>query len=401
MEVQVDFFQPNFKNDAYQVYTQLRSEDPVHRVTLPDGQTAWMVMDYENALAVLKDDRLIKDPTKLLDQEELKRMMPVKEREIFTHHMLSSDPPDHSRLRSLVHKAFTPRMVEQLEGRIEQIANQLLEGFVHRGQVDLITEYAYPLPIIIICEMLGIPERDHDQFREWTSAIFDSSNNPEKMKEAQENTRAFIRYLQVLIEERRQDPSDDLISALVHAEEEGDMLTEKELYATISLLIIAGHETTVNLIGNGVRALLESPDQLEKLKRAPELAPSAVEEILRYYSPVEVSSNRWASESFMLQGRKINKGDRVLAVVASANRDETRFENPDRFDITRRDNRHLTFGMGIHFCLGAPLARLEGRIALNALLHHLPNMKLQGEFDSLQWRDSFFNRGLIKLPIVW
>ncbi|WP_276207683.1 cytochrome P450 family protein [Paludifilum halophilum] len=395
----LDFFSSEFKAEAYPVYAELRAKDPVYRITMPDGQTGWVITRYQDAVSALKDNRLVKNPRGLISSEDM--VLSTMERDFITRHMLSSDPPDHTRLRSLVHKAFTPRMIEGLRQRIEQIVHGLLDEAEQRKRMDLIDDFAFPLPIIVICEMLGIPVQDRDRFREWSNAVIRATNHPERMQEAVPSIRAFIDYLRDLFDKRRGRPGDDLISALLHVESEGEQLTENELYSTVFLLIVAGHETTVNLIGNGVLALLEHPDQMDKLKNDPGLIRSTIEEMLRFYSPVEVATNRWAAEEVELHGKRIPKGDMVLVVLASANRDENRFDEPDRFDITRGANRHIAFGMGIHYCLGAPLARLEGEIAVNTLLQRMPDLRFGVDPKTLKWRPSYLMRGLIHLPVTW
>ncbi|MBA4496505.1 cytochrome P450 [Paenactinomyces guangxiensis] len=396
---EINLFSSEFKENAYQIYKQLRLNDPVHRITMPSGHHGWLITRYQDALAVLKDDRIIKNPRKVLNTDKPNRVL--AESDLLTNHMLSSDPPDHTRLRSLVQKAFTPRMVEGLRGRIEEIAHTLLNDVQDKGKMNVIDDFAFPLPIIVICEMLGIPAEDRDKFREWSNAIISATNQPDKMRQIQPQVQEFIDYLHDLITKRRQTPRDDLVSRLVHAESEGDQLTEKELFAMIFLLIIAGHETTVNLIGNGILALLEHPAQMEKLKQQPELIHSAVEEMLRYYSPVEIATNRWASEDIFLGGKKIPKGDMVLVMLGSANRDPEQFANPDQLDITRENNRHIAFGLGIHYCLGAPLARLEGEIAIQTLLARMPDIQLAVNPATLKWRPTFLMRGLEELPVTF
>ncbi|WP_206669773.1 cytochrome P450 family protein [Paenibacillus luteus] len=243
-----------------------------------------------------------------------------------------------------------------------------------KGKMNFIDDFAFPLPIIVICEMLGVPVQDQDEFRYWSNTVMEGAYNPSYTEEGAKAVEAFINYLQGLIKERRQNPQNDLISDLIKAEEQGDKLSEQDMYALIFVLIIAGHETTVNLIGNGVLALLEFPDQKEKLLKQPELIHSAIEEILRYNGPAEVSNISWVTEDIEFQGKSILKGEMVLISFASANRDAEHFHDPDLLDITRQANQHLAFGKGIHYCLGAPLARLEGEIAISTILHRMPEL---------------------------
>jgi cytochrome P450 len=400
--LQLDLFSSEFKGNAYSFYEKLRENEPVYRFMLPNGQIAWLLTRYEDAQAALKDHRYVKNPRTLLSQEQMNKwLFPMLERDLLINNMVASDPPDHTRLRNLVQKAFTPKIIEELRGRIQEIADMLLDEVQGKRKMDVIDEFAFPLPIIVICEMLGVPAEDRDQFREWSNTIVEAVNLPEKMQEALPKIQSFIKYMGHLIEERRKDPAKDLVSALIQAETEGEKLTENELYSMILLLIVAGHETTVNLIGNGVLALLQHPEQMDKLKGNPKLIPSAIEEILRFYGPVELATSRWAGEDILLQEKLIRKGEMVVVALASANRDKTQFENPDLFDITRRNNHHLAFGMGIHYCLGAPLARLEGQIALLALLRRMPNLRLNTDVETLKWRPTFVMRGLMELPVVF
>ncbi|MFD0617739.1 cytochrome P450 [Paenibacillus sp. GCM10027629] len=399
----LDLFSSEFKGKAYSFYTRLRENEPVYRFMLPNGQIAWLITQYEDAQAALKDNRFIKNPHTLLSQEQMNKLIPMLERDLLINHMALSDPPDHTRLRNLVEKAFTPKMIKELLGRIQEITDTLLDEIQDKGKMNVIDEFAFPLPIIVIFEMLGIPTKDRDQFREWSNVIIEAitTDIPEKMQEALPKIQSLIKYIGHLIEERRKDPTEDLVSALIQAETEGEKLTENELYSMIFLLIIAGYETTVNLIGNGVLALLQHPEQFEKLKSNPELISSAIEEILRFYGPVELATSRFAGEDVLLHEKLIRKGDMIVVALASANRDETQFKNPDLFDITRKNNRHLAFGMGIHYCLGAPLARLEGQIALLTLLRRMPNLRLNTDAETLKWRPTFIMRGLIELPVVF
>jgi len=314
--------------------------------------------------------------------------------------MLDLDPPDHTRLRALVHKAFTPRLVEQMRARVQTLADELLEGITRHGEMDLINDYALPLPMTIITEILGVPTSDRHKFHKWSKAVV-SLSSPNVTMRVLPNVWMFIRYLRRFFKLRRQDPQDDLASALIQAEEAGDRLSEDELLAMVFLLLVAGHETTVNLIGSGVLALLEHPDQMEKLRRDPSLIKPAVEELLRFTAPVFMSTERYAREDVTIHGVTIPHGEMTFGVIGSANRDENVFENPDALDITREPNKHLSFGQGIHFCLGAPLARLEAQIAINTLLLRVPDLRLKGPSESLRWRPSMILRGLDALPVVF
>lgn len=298
------------------------------------------------------------------------------------------------------HKAFTPRLIEQLRARVQTLADELLDGATPRSEMDLISGYALPLPMTIITEILGVPTEDHHKFHKWSKAVM-SFNSPNATVRVIPSVWMFIRYLRRFFKVRRRDPKDDLASALIQAEEAGDKLSEDELLAMVFLLLVAGHETTVNLIGSGVLALLEHPDELEKLRRTPSLIKVAVEELLRYTSPVFMTTERYAREDVTIHGVTIPRGEMTFGVIGSANRDENVFENPDQLDLTREPNKHLSFGQGIHFCLGAPLARMEARIAINTLLRRAPDPRLRGTPESLRWRPSMFLRGLDALPVVF
>ena len=314
-------------------------------------------------------------------------------------HMLTVDPPDHTRLRSLVHKAFTPKMIRELQGRMDEICNNLIDNVQAEGSMDFILDFALPLPITVIAELLGVPHSDQDKFRYWTQTIvMDGVKNPgtERIATA---VLEFIMYFHELFDKRRAEPADDLISSLVQVEEAGDKLDQQELISMVFLLLVAGHETTVNLIGNGTLALLQNPDQMRKLQAQPELMESAVEEMLRYDGPVGVSTMRWALEDVEWYGQTIPAGDMVVASLLGANRDPQVFENPDTFDIARTPNRHIAFGHGIHYCLGAPLARLEGVVAFETLLKRLPQLQLDINVDEIEWNETVLLHSMKSMPV--
>lgn len=384
-------FTEAFTRDPYPAYTKLREEAPVSHVLLPDGQYAWIITKYEDALAALKDQRFIKDLTKLSDAD-------AEQASVFSQNMLFADMPDHKRLRGLVSKAFTPQMIAGMRDRIQVITDGLLDEITGRDNVDIIDVFAFPLPIIVICEMLGIPAADRDKFRLWSNSMIEGSNG-EFAQDIEQNMHDFVAYLGKRFAIMREDPGEDLISKLLVSEEQGDQLTEEELYGVVSLLIIAGHETTVNLIGNSVMALLEHPKQLALLQEQPDLIHTAIEEVLRYNDPVEFSTSRWAGEDLDFQGQSIHKGDLVIVILNAANHDPNQFKGPEIFDITRQKSRHLAFGKGIHACLGAPLARLEGEIAISSLLKRFPNMELNADKTELEWRAGMIVRGVKKLPV--
>jgi len=314
--------------------------------------------------------------------------------------MLDQDPPDHTRLRALVQQAFSPRFVDRMQGRIAELAGQLLDRAARRGRMDLIRDFALPIPTTIIAEMMGVPARDRHKFHRWSSRLI-AANSRQGLLVAIPSTWRFLRYIRRMTAARRAAPQDDLVTALVGAQDHGQKLSEDELVAMVVLLIIAGHETTVNLIGSGMLALLTHPDQLERLRRQPELIKPAVEELLRFTSPVETGTERFAREDVTLHGVTIPKGETIFAAIASANRDAAQFPNPDQLDIAREPNRHLAFGQGIHFCLGASLARLEGQIAIAALVDRLPDLRLTVEPAALRWRAGLVLRGLKSLPVAF
>lgn len=385
-------FTEAFTKNPYPAYSQLREEDPVSQVRLPDGQYAWFITRYDDALEALKSPKFIKDFTKLGGQTD-------SDSSIFSENMLFADMPEHRRLRGIVSKAFTPRMIEGLRGRIQEITDELLEETAGQNQINLIDEFAFPLPIIVICEILGIPTEDRDKFRIWSNSMIEGSNG-KYAENLEQNMRDFAQYLKQRIAIVRESPGDDLISQLVIAEEQGDQLSEKELYGVVSLLIIAGHETTVNFIGNSIMALLENPDQLNMLKDNPELIKPAMEETLRYNDPVEFSTSRWAGEDLEFKGKSMKKGDLVIIVLNSANHDPSQFKDPEILDITREKSRHLAFGKGIHACLGAPLARLEGEIAISSFFRCYPNAKMIVDKNDLEWREGMVVRGVRELPLL-
>lgn len=404
---QVDPFDPTFKANPYPTYAQLRSTNPVHQVTLPDGRRVWLVTRYDDVASVLKDERFAKDwrnapASEQLTPEQLAHLSSVSKElaKLQIGNFLFVDPPDHQRLRGLVSKAFTPRSIERMRGRVQAIADALLDAVQDKGEMDLIDDYAYPLSITVTTELLGVPTEDRHKFREWSITAVSVNRTQEHVEKVLvPHMRALTAYLQTLFEEKRKDPQDDLISALVRAEEAGDKLSEDELLGTLFLLLVAASETTVNLIGNGTLALLQYPDQLQKLRDDPSLLKAAIEELLRFGAPFEISTERFAREDVRLGETVIPKGEVVMAVIAAANRDPERFPEPNTLDITRTANKHLGFGKGIHFCLGAPLARMQGQIALGTLLRRMSNLRLTGSPELLTWRPGLVLRGLEGLPV--
>jgi cytochrome P450 len=386
---------PEFVADPYPTYHRLRAEDPVHLSPLG----FWVLTRYEDVAAVLRDPRFAKEAM----------MAAVAKRFGITQgtfglSMLDRDPPAHTRLRSLVSKAFTPKVVEAMRPHIQEIVDGLLERVAGAGSLDLIEEFAYPIPVMVICELLGVPVADHERFKGWSLDIargLDAVMLPVDSEVAIRSgiaRQGLIGYFRELIAARRASPRADLLSALIAAEEAGDKLSEDELLASCILLLVAGHETTVNLIGNGMLALLRHPEQLRRLREHPELITSAVEELLRYDGPVQ-RTGRMPSEDVTVGGRTIAKGEMVMPFIGAADRDPAQFPDPDRLDITRSENRHVAFGTGIHFCLGAPLARVEGQIAINTLLRRLPTLTLVTEKPA--YRQSLTLRGLTALHVAF
>jgi cytochrome P450 PksS len=350
---------------------------------------------YEDALWLFKDPRFTKDRRKLPELEEKRD---ESWGTFVMRNLLMVDPPDHTRLRRQVSKTFTSRMIEHLRPQIQQITDDLLDAVQEQGAMDLIADFAYPLPLTVISDLLGIPVMDRQRFHEWTQVMVNITTEAEQRRDA---IQRFLNYITTLLEEKRARPGNDLTSGLVQVEENGDQLGEHELISMLILLIIAGHETTVNLLGNGTLALLQHPDQLHLLQRDPELVPGAVEELLRYTSPVSLSDERWASEDVERHGKLIRKGQQVLAALISANADPQHVPAGEMLDITRRENQHLAFGKGIHACLGAPLARLEGQIAFSTLLRRLPNLRLASDPAHLDWKRNPVLRGLTSLPVTF
>jgi len=385
----VEHLGAEYFSDPYSVHARLRAEHPVARVIMPGGTPAWLITGYAEARVALTDPRLLKlpkgwrpPPDSLLASLDL--------------HMLNLDPPDHDRLRKLVNKAFTPRRVEELRPRIAAITAGLLDDMSTRREVDLLAAFAFPLPITVICELLGVPVADRDQFRAWSATIVADTVTPEVF---QAHATAMTVYFRTLMAARRREPADDLLSALISARDEGEGLSENELLSMAFLLLVAGHETTVNLIASGTLALLLNPGELARLRADPSLLGGAVEELLRYVNPVNNATFRFTGEPVELAGVAIGPGEVVLVSLSGANRDPARYADPDRLDLDRDSGGHLAFGHGIHYCLGAPLARLEAEIAFRGLLERFGSMTLAVPPAELRWRPSTLIHGLESLPV--
>ncbi|MFE5241305.1 MULTISPECIES: cytochrome P450 family protein [unclassified Streptomyces] len=380
----------DFSANPYPYYAKMRAEGPVHAVRTDDFERIWMVVGYEEARAALADQRFSKDwrTTDLWSA----RSNPINA------NMLEMDAPHHTRLRKLVAREFTARRIEALRPRVEEITAGLLDAMVPEGSADLVDAFAFPLPMTVICELLGVPDIDREAFRLLSNAIV----APVSQEEEDDAVHRMGAYLVELIEDKRRAPGDDLMSALIQArDDDGDRLSPDELIGMAFLLLVAGHETTVNLIANGVRALLDHPEQLALLRSRPELIDGAVEEMLRYDGPVGTATFRFARESVAFGSAVIPRGEAVLVALGSGDRDPGRYPDPDTFDIRREARGHLAFGHGIHFCLGAPLARMEGRIAVQALLERCPGLERDPDGGEPDWLPGLLLRGVRHLPVRW
>ena len=393
---------PEFFANPYPFYQDLRLEDPVH---WSDKLGSWVLTRHEDVNWALRNhQRLINSGriASLLDQlpqQDRERMGPLYRH--FSLGLIHTDPPDHTRLRVLVNKAFTQGAVENMRSRIQAIVNELLDAVQESGRMDVIRDFAYPLPAIVICDILGLPPEDREQFKRWSDEIIGlTATNPltvEAAERAQQGLLELRDYFGRLVVDRRQNPRSDMLSLLVEAEEQGDKLSQAELLSTSVTLLVAGHETTTHLIGNGLLALLRHPHQFQRLRDNPTLMAGAIEEFLRYDSPLQ-RQLRKAAIDLKLGGKQIREGDLVSVMLGSANHDPAEFREADRLDITRTRNHHVAFGSGVHFCLGAPLARLEGSIAFSTLLSRFPNMRLEDE--ALQWQHDIAFRGLSAFPLL-
>lgn len=399
--VKIDLLSPEALANPHPLLAELRAHAPITRAYDPHmHEEVWLLTRYDDSIALHKDMRFTKSFERKAEIRGEPQDMASSAAAAINKHMLMSDPPDHTRLRALVHKAFTPRIIENLHPRIQQIADDLLDNVEKQGGMDLKEDFALPLPIIVIAELLGIPLEDRAKFREWSHVILfgATEGDPERMSAA---ALEFIMYFHNMFDQRRAAPQDDLISGLVQVEEDGDKLDAQELISMVFLLLLAGHETTFNLITNGTLTLLKHPDSLRQLRENSSLMRTAIEEMLRYEGPLGTSTMRWAMEDLEIRGQKIARGELVLSSLLAANRDPQVFANPDIFDITRDPNRHIAFGHGIHYCLGAPLARLEGTVAFSTLLHRLPNLRLAVPLDDLRWSPYLLVHTLESLPVAF
>ncbi len=397
-----NLMRPEVRANPYPFYAQIRSQDPVH---WDEAMGVWVLTRYADVASAFNDARFSRAQGlmgwyKRQPESEQAAAEPVYH--AYSKMMTYADPPYHTRLRGLANKAFTPRVVEQMRLHIQQIVEGLLDAVQVRGRMDVIHDLAYPLPIIVIAEMLGLPAEERQRFKEWSDDLFAVfglvRRSPNLMDKASHSLAEMTDYVTTLSKERRLQPREDLLTALVTVVDEGNRLTQAELVANVGLILAAAHETTTNLIGNGMLALLRNPDQMQKLRENPALVTAAVEEILRYDSPAQIVY-RSAIEDVEMDGQRLGKGQLVNMVLGAANRDPAQFSEPDRFDITRDEGRHVGLGLGIHFCLGAPLARLEGQIAFTTLLRRFPQLRLAT--DTLEWQEHPTFRGLKSLPVAF
>jgi cytochrome P450 len=395
----VDFGSAAFKRDPFPTYAKLLMDTPVarFRASGPAGGNAisFAITRYADVSALIRDKRFVKDTANA-------GLPPIRVPGFIRplmRNMLAMDDPDHARLKKLVMAAFTPKRVEMMRERTAAISAELLDRLTKRDQFDLIADYALPLPVKVISDLLGVPGPDQEKFAKWSSALIAAGRSNFSAILSLPSALRFLRYLKYLIALKRAEPRDDLVSALVAAEAEGDKLNSEELMAMIGILLSAGHETTVNLIGNGMHTLLTHPAAKAELLANPDIIAPAVEELLRLSGPVATLTHRYASEDAEFAGYLIPKGSLVFGLVASANRDEAQFENANQVVLTRGANRHLSFGEGGHYCVGASLARMEGAIAINDLLQRMPHMSLAQPPETLTWTPGLVLRGLDRMPV--
>jgi cytochrome P450 len=391
-------------DNPFPLFATVRERGGVHPVTLADGHQAWLVVRYEEARAILNDPRLSKDMQAALATGGgvVAEGLPGP---AFARHMLVVDPPDHTRLRRLVSAAFSVRRTEQLRPRVQRIVDDLLDGIAAAGpdaRVDFVAAFAFPLPFTVICELLGVPEPEREALGRELLALLGPTGTPAEYARAKRGSDHVVAMLGALVDAKQRAPGDDLVSALILARDGDERLNQQELLSTIFQLIVAGHDTTTSLIGNSVVALLRNPHSLDALRSSPERVPAAVEEFLRYDAPVPHSTFRYTIEPVEIGGVTIPAGAQVIVCLAAANRDATRFPDAELLDVDRADVHHLAFGHGIHFCLGAPLARMEGQLALGTLLRRFPELRLAVPFSELRWGhgDGLVLRGLTELPVI-
>ena len=397
-----NLLRPEVRANPYPFYAQLRSQDPVH---WDEAMGFWVLTRYADVATAFNDPRFsraqgLMGGFKRLSEAEQRIAEPVYH--AYSQSMPYTDPPYHTRLRALVNKAFTPRVVERMRPYIQNVVNDLLDSVEAKGQMDVIRDLAYPLPLVVIAEMLGLPTEDRQRLKKWSDDTFAIlgvvRHSPDLMEHAAHSMAEMAAYIISITRDRRLQPKEDLLTALVAVVDEGERLTQDELVANAGVLLAAGHETTSNLIGNGVLALLRHADQLQKLRDDPARAAATVEEAMRFDNPVQIVY-RSAAEEIVMDGKRIGKGQLVNMILGAANRDPEQFSEPDRFDLTRDEGKHVGFGLGIHFCIGAPLARLEGQIAFTTLFRRFPNLRLAA--DALEWQEHPTFRGVKSLPVTF
>jgi cytochrome P450 len=396
----LDLTSPVFKANPFPTFAHLRLTAPVARINAEEGQHFWLITRYQEAEFVLRDERFVKNRRHAVPGQE-EHTCPPSATDLVTMGLGKYDPPDHTRLRSLLSLSFTPRLVEQWRERIQQITDELIDAREAQGSMDVVEDIAFPLPLAVIAEMLGIPEEDRLTMDHRIRLIVEALGNPAALQRVNEELQACYQYLLRFIERKRREPTDDLVSSLLQVEAAGDRLSERELVAMVYLLIMAGYETTGTMISNGILALLTHPEQMTLLRDNPALSKTAIEEFLRYRSPLMLATMRWARTDMHVGGQLIRQGDQVVVSLAAANRDAEIFSQAEQLDIARTDNHHLAFSKGIHYCLGAALARLEGQIAINTLLRRLPELRLQIDPGELTWRPGSMVLGLAHLPVVF
>lgn len=414
MKQKYDLFSADFGQEAYEAYAQMRVDDPVYeylKIPQPDpvlrwlgveGNSIWFVSRFNDVHQILQDGHTFVCDHRLVSAElsaENHFADPFLMR-LAQNHLLSLDGDDHQRLRSLVNKAFSPRTVRALRPKVQHLANHCLDKVAETGGMEIMNDYAFPLSITVIAELLGVPTNRRDDFRRWADAVFVMESEIPASRE--QLVEEFEGYLRQLIAARKQIPGDDLLSRLILAEIEGEKLNEIELYSMVFLLLVAGHQTTMSAIGNGTLVLLQHPAAWNTLHNEPGLMPNAVEELLRYESPLSRTAiPRWVTRDIELGGYLMRRGDMIIAILSSANRDETQFACADSLDIERKPNPHLAFGNGIHYCLGAPLARMESEIAFNTLIQRFPDLELSINFEEIVWRPTPSLRCVERLPVRW
>ena len=395
------FFDPSMRTpeDPYAAYSKFREVGPIFKAPVPEEP--WILSHYDSVLEALKDKRLGHNP----EQSEGASGCPVKHAEttfskMQEHWAFQKDPPDHTRIRGVLNRALSPKLIRSLEAHVKKISSDLIDECVEKGEFDLISDLASPLPIKMIAELLGVPDSDSEQFFEWTidlaRTLDPNFSDPSYIQKANAAAEGLTDYFKSHISKRRKSDREDVLSYLIKAQQEGEIKSEEELISTSVMLFVAGSETTMNLIGNGMLALLKNPEELAKLKKIPSLIGSTIEELLRYDSSSQLTIRR-ALEDINLYGQEVKQGEMLLLLLGSANRDPNRFKDPDTLNISREDNRHLSFGYGLHFCLGAPLARLEARIAIPMLLKRMPNLSLLNQVE--KWRSYITLRGLEELKL--